>query len=104
MAITKVVELKMLTADEVVVPQARFVLAGGVVRTVLLDALAEEQIRELIERGVPSTGRILRPADGIEFLEVLPGRFVGSRLWATKLMDMDEAEAFRGHKEVTETP
>lgn len=104
MAMTKVVELQMLTADDVVVPQARFVLAGGRVRTVLLSEPAEEQIRELLERGLPTPQRVLAPADGIEFLEALPRLFVGSRYWATEPADMDEEEALNGLKEVTRTP
>jgi len=104
MAMTKVVELQMLTADERVVPQARFVLAGDRVRTVLLSEPAEFQIREILERGLPTRDRVLKEADGIAFLEALPRLFRGSRYWATEPADMDEEEALNGLKEVTGTP
>jgi hypothetical protein len=96
MAVLKVVELRDVTAEGEQRILARFVeMQDGVIRRVDVTPSAAGSVDYLIGNGVFAGNRVVGLSAGYAFLEALSKRFTGSRLWATDILEMDEADAFR---------
>jgi hypothetical protein len=75
---------------------ARFVLVDGSIRIVGTDAAAIATADQLTARGLPGPrGTIVGRDRGLEFLRLLAENFRGSREHATRVIEMDEADALR---------
>ena len=96
MPVLKVVEIRDVTADGEQRILARFVeMLNGEIRRVDVTPSAAESVDYLIGGGVFAGDRIVDLSAGHAFLEALSKRFTGSRLWATDILEMNEADAFQ---------
>jgi hypothetical protein len=94
---TKVVEIRGLTTENVVVPLVRFVLLeDGTATTVELQLNGARTVEDEVEHGIPGHERWVYPRDGLEFMERLPYVLHATHLWATPVFEMDAAEAMKG--------
>lgn len=98
MSKVQVVEIRRLTAEEVVTPVARFVLMpDGRAHLVELRTNAQSLVESLLQEGVPGPdGALLFPQDGLAYMQRLPYLLHATYLWATEVFEMDAAEALAG--------
>lgn len=80
------------------------VTADGAFHVVPRAPRGEVALEEHLQHGIPAAGGTLRPQDGLRFLEALSTDLRGSRLFASKVRVLDEAQALTPYDKARPAP
>jgi hypothetical protein len=91
----KAVELLRFDDNRAIQKVARYVLnADGTIEVVGITGNGKRVAEDMIANGIPGDGfELVKPDQGEKFLRLLKSAFRGSRIWASDVMEMSEADA-----------